>query len=458
MPFTPYATLKDGFMVAVFCLVFAWFVFYIPNYLGHADNYIQANPGVTPTHIVPEWYYLPFYAILRAIPNKLAGVVAMFGSILVLAFLPWLDTSRVKSATYRPLYQQFFWVFVLVCLGLGWLGSKPAEGGYVFAARILTAYYFIHFLIILPLLGLIETPRPLPNSISEAVLKKSKVAAMLLAAGLGGTLLAGSIVVGARRRDDAPHPPRNKWSFAGAFGKFDQGQLQRGFKVYKEVCQACHGLNLLSFRNLADPGGPGFSVAQAQAIAAEYKVPDGPNDAGEMFERDGRLADRFPPPATWKNEAQARTLYNGTVPPDMSVLAKARSYERGFPLFLVDALPFFAYQEHGVDYVVALLKGYKDPPQGFQLPAGGNYNEYFPGHSIAMPPPLTDGRVDYTDGSPATVDQYAKDVAAFMMWAAEPHLEARKRIGFQVMIFLLIFAGLMYFTKKRVWRDVHEHA
>ena len=185
---------------------------------------------------------------------------------------------------------------------------------------------------------------------------------------------------------------------------------------------------------------------------------DGPNDAGEMFERDGRLADRFPQPPTWKNEAQARTLYNGTVPPDMSVLAKARTYERGFPWFLIDAVPGFSYQEHGVDYLVALLKGYKDPPQGFQLPAGGSYNEYFPGHSIAMPPPLSDGRVEYTDGSPATVDQYSKDVAAFMMWAAEPHLEARKRIGFQVMIFLVIFAGLMYFTKKRVWRDVHEHA
>ena len=178
-----------------------------------------------------------------------------------------------------------------------------------------------------------------------------------------------------------------------------------------------------------------------------------------MFERDGRSGDRFPPPTTWKNEAQARLLYSGTVPPDMSVLAKARTYERGFPLFLVDALPYFGYQEHGVDYVVALLKGYKDkPPAGVTLPAGGNYNEYFPGHSIAMPPPLTDGRVDYTDGSPATVDQYAKDVAAFMMWAAEPHLDARKRIGFQVMIFLLIFAGLMYFTKKKVWADVHGHA
>ena len=182
VPFTPYATLKDSFMVVLFCLFFAWFVFYVPNYLGHADNYIPANPGVTPAHIVPEWYYLPFYAILRSIPNKLAGVVAMFGSIVLLAFLPWLDTSRVKSANYRPLYRQFFWVFVLVCLGLGWLGSKPAEGGYVIAARVLTAYYFIHFLIILPLLGLIETPKPLPASISDTM---KKAAAVLLAIGIG---------------------------------------------------------------------------------------------------------------------------------------------------------------------------------------------------------------------------------------------------------------------------------
>jgi quinol-cytochrome oxidoreductase complex cytochrome b subunit len=175
--FTPYATIKDGFMVVCFCIFYAWFTFYIPNYLGHPDNYIPANPGVTPTHIVPEWYYLPFYAILRSIPNKLAGVLAMFGSIAILAFLPWLDTSRVKSATYRPLFRQFIWIFLAVVIGLGWLGSKPAEGGYVIAARILTAYYFIHFLIILPLLGLIEQPKPLPNSISEAVLGKGDGAA-----------------------------------------------------------------------------------------------------------------------------------------------------------------------------------------------------------------------------------------------------------------------------------------
>jgi ubiquinol-cytochrome c reductase cytochrome b/c1 subunit len=170
--FTPYATIKDGFFMACFCIVFAWFVFYVPNYLGHADNYVPANPAVTPTHIVPEWYYLPFYAILRAIPNKLLGVIALFGSIGILAFLPWLDTSRVRSANYRPLFRQFFWIFIAVTVGLGWLGSKPAEGGYVIAARILTFYYFAHFFIILPVLGWVEKTKPLPNSISEAILKE----------------------------------------------------------------------------------------------------------------------------------------------------------------------------------------------------------------------------------------------------------------------------------------------
>ncbi len=171
--FTPYATAKDSFGMVCFCLVYAWFVFYLPNYLGHADNSIPANPAVTPQHIVPEWYYLPFYAILRAIPNKLLGVIALFGSIGILAFLPWLDTSQVRSANYRPLYRQFFWIFVAVCLGLGWLGGKPAEGGYVLAARLLTFYYFAHFLIILPIFGFIEKTKPLPNSISESILAKA---------------------------------------------------------------------------------------------------------------------------------------------------------------------------------------------------------------------------------------------------------------------------------------------
>jgi ubiquinol-cytochrome c reductase cytochrome b/c1 subunit len=174
VPFHPYYTMKDAFAIVVFMLLFAAFLFFAPNYLGHAINYLPANPLQTPSHIVPEWYYLPFYAILRAIPDKLMGVVAMFGSILVLFVLPWLDTSRVRSGAYRPIFKQFFWIFVLVCIGLGYLGSKPAEGLYVVFSRILTAYYFLHFIVILPLIGLLETPKPLPASISDDVLAKKK--------------------------------------------------------------------------------------------------------------------------------------------------------------------------------------------------------------------------------------------------------------------------------------------
>ncbi len=177
VPFHPYYTAKDTFGLVVFVIVFAWLVFFAPNFLGHPDNNIPADPLKTPAHIVPEWYFLPFYAILRAIPSKLGGVIALVAAVLVLFLVPWLDTSKVRSATFRPLYRQFFWVLVIVGIGLGYLGSQPPEGIYVIAARILTAYYFIHFLIIMPLLGLIETPKPLPASISESVLTPRPAAA-----------------------------------------------------------------------------------------------------------------------------------------------------------------------------------------------------------------------------------------------------------------------------------------
>jgi ubiquinol-cytochrome c reductase cytochrome b subunit len=178
LPFHPYYTMKDAFAIVVFMMFYAAWVFFSPNYLGHAINYEVANPLSTPAHIVPEWYYLPFYAILRAIPDKLGGVIAMFGSILILFALPWLDTSKVRSGNYRPLFKGFFWIFVVVCIALGYLGSKPAEGAYVIWSRILTAYYFAHFLVILPLLGLLESPKPLPASISDSVIAKNKPAAV----------------------------------------------------------------------------------------------------------------------------------------------------------------------------------------------------------------------------------------------------------------------------------------
>ena len=172
VPFTPHATLKDATGIAAFVILYAWFVFFIPNFLGDADNYIMANPLQTPPHIVPEWYFLPFYAILRTIPSKLGGVIFMFGAIVMLVLLPWLDTSRVRSAVYRPVFKVLFWVFIACVIGLGYLGSQPPEGGAVLAARILTAYYFAHFLVILPLLGLFETPKEVPASINDAVLAK----------------------------------------------------------------------------------------------------------------------------------------------------------------------------------------------------------------------------------------------------------------------------------------------
>jgi len=245
---------------------------------------------------------------------------------------------------------------------------------------------------------------------------------------------------------DQKTPERQEWSFHGAFGKFNQAQLQRGFQVYREVCANCHSLKLIAFRDLASPGGPGFSEAQAKALAATYQVKDGPNDAGEMFERPGRLSDYFP--WNFPNEQAARAAL-GAPPPDLSVIAKARTYKRGFPLFLVD--PIIQYQEHGVDYIYALLTGYTHDDDL-------NWDEYMPGHKIAMPKPLADGAVDYTDGSPKTVRQYAKDVSAFLMWTAEPKLEERKNLGFRVLIYLCVFAGLLYFVKRKIWARVHDDA
>jgi cytochrome c1 len=276
---------------------------------------------------------------------------------------------------------------------------------------------------------------------------RSIVLAATLAASLAAPALQPALA------QEAENPPRQTWSFHGPFGLYDPGQLQRGFKIYREVCSSCHSLKLLAFRNLADPGGPQFSEAQAAAIASSFQVTAGPNDQGEMFQRPGKLADYFPPP--FANDQAARNANGGALPPDMSVLAKARSFEEGFPWFIFNA--FTQYQEQGPDYIHGILTGYEEhPPAGVTLPPGAQYNKYFPGHAIGMPKPLSDGQVEYTDGTPATVDQYAKDISAFLMWAAEPKLDERKRLGFQVFIFLIVLTGLLYFTKKKVWHDIHH--
>ena len=270
---------------------------------------------------------------------------------------------------------------------------------------------------------------------------------LALASGL--LLAAGGAAVAAEGHGPEIH--RQSWTFAGPFGKFDRGQLQRGFKVYKEVCSACHSMKYLSFRNLADEGGPGFTEDEAKAIAAEYKVKDGPNDDGEMYERAARPSDRFPSP--FPNDAAARVANGGALPPDLSLMGKARAAHRGFPWFVFDV--FTQYQESGPDYVYSQLTGYKDAPHGVTCGPGLNYNASVLGGScIAMAQPIVDGQVEYTDGTPATLGNYARDVSAFLMWTAEPKLEDRKRTGFKVMAFLIVFAGLLWFTKRKVWADV----
>ena len=231
------------------------------------------------------------------------------------------------------------------------------------------------------------------------------------------------------------------------FGIYDKAQLQRGFQVYKEVCSTCHALSI-PFRALTDPDGPGFSEDQVKTLAATYQVTNAePNEKGEIFKRPGTPADIIPRPEAYPNDqAAAATL--GKAPPDMALLAKARKYERGFPWFVFAALPGLEYQEMGVDYIHAILTGYTKPddPQ---------WNLYYPGHKIAMPQPITDGAVDYKDGTKPTLGNYSKDVAAFLSWAAEPNLPERKRIGLRVLIFLLVFAPLLYLVKKRIWESAH---
>jgi len=276
-------------------------------------------------------------------------------------------------------------------------------------------------------------------------IKTKLIASLLCAAALFGAAPASA-------QDHGSTPPfdQQTWSFAGPFGTYDVTQLQRGFQVYREVCSSCHGARLIAFRNLSEDGGPGFSEDQVKALAAQYTITDPEAAAGT---RPGVAADRWPSP--FANEQEARDANGGALPPDFSVLAKARGITQPFPFWIFNY--FTAYSEGGADYVYNLLHGYhEEAPEGFELAEGKYYNDYFPGHAIGMAPPLADGLVDYPEGVPETLDQYSKDVAAFMYWMADPHLVARKETGFRVILFLVVLAGLLWFVKRRIWRNV-EH-
>lgn len=274
--------------------------------------------------------------------------------------------------------------------------------------------------------------------------------------------LAGGIASSAAfASGDAPHIEHQQWPFAGFFGKHDKQQLQRGFQVYKEVCSACHGLKRVYFRNLAEPGGPEFPEDSVKALAAEWpnQITDGPDDAGKMFQRPARLSDTILGP--YKNDHEARAAQNGALPPDLSLITRARnthndaSWPKHIMLMARDIAT--GYQEGGANYVYALMTGYHAPPKDFQLADGMNYNAAFPGNQIAMPNVLDGGPVAYQDnaGAKSSQEQNARDVTAFLAWAADPSLEQRKRIGWQVMLYLLITTILMFIAKKRVWKNMH---
>ena len=229
---------------------------------------------------------------------------------------------------------------------------------------------------------------------------------------------------------DQKEPHKIDWAFDGVFGHVDTQAAQRGFQVYKEVCSACHSLKRVALRNLTEIG---FSQAEVKALAAGYQVKDGPNDEGEMFERPGLASDYFPSP--YANENAARAAQNGAVPPDLSLIVKAR--------------------HDGPNYIYSLLTGYTDAPADVHLAAGQNYNPYFPGGKLAMPAPLSEGRVDYSDGTKATLEQEAHDVVTFLQWAAEPEMQSRKQTGIKTLIFLAVFTAFAYIAKRNIWRKLH---
>ena len=471
IPFSPYYTTKDSFGTVVFLIFFFAVAFFAPLQLAEPDHFRQFDPMQTPPHIVPEWYFLPFYAILRSftlditipfthivlLPAKLQGVLAMFGSIILLFFVPWLDNSPVRSARYRPVYKICMLLLVVAMGALTYAGGQLPEGWPVVIGRVATFYYFFHFLVILPLLGTWKLPAPkdgfcgflyytpvyklfhglgfvqtlrkldtsctVPDSISEACASACKKVLIPAALALTFAFAAPALA-------NEGEVTQQSWPEDGVFGHYDKAALQRGFQVYKEVCSSCHAMKFVSYRNLEDLG---YSSEQVKSLAATYTVTDGPDESGNMVDRPAKPSDHFKSP--FKNDQAARAANGGALPPDMSLLVKAR--------------------EGGEDYIYGVLTGYGTAPADIKMMPGLNYNAAFPGHQIAMPQPLTDGRVTFADGTPNTLAQEARDVTQFLAWASEPHMEQRKRMGIKVILFMLVFAGILYNTKRKIWSKLH---
>ena len=431
LPFHPYYTIKDSVGLCVFLLVFAVLVFFAPNYLGHPDNYIPANPLVTPPHIVPEWYFLPFYAILRAVPDKLGGVMLMFGSIAVLFVLPWLDTSPVRSAALPADLPSLPVLLVIAFIVLGYCRRASRRRALGDLGRVATIYYFLHFLVLLPLLGKLERPLPLPESIAgrcsaaaarcragaaskpmeKAVMRASALVALAVAVARPAPALGG------RRRAAGGEEPlaRGALVFDGSFGAFDRARRSAASRSTRKSARP-------AIRCSCCP----TATSRGSACPSRGQGDRGDGAGAGRAERRGR-ADRAagapvgPLPRAVPERAGGARRNNGALPPDLSLIVKAR--------------------EGGADYIYALLTGYDGTAGRHQGAGGMNYNKYFPGHQIAMPPPLSEGQVTYTDGTRTTLEQEAHDVVTFLAWAAKPDMEERKQTGVRVILFLLLMTG-----------------
>lgn len=491
LPFHPYYTMKDTFGISVVLIIYAFFVFFAPNALGHADHYVPFDPLVTPPHIVPEWYFLLFYAILRAITFDFNIYIVAGIALSALAVFP-LYVKRDQALNYKPiillgglggalfvlgfiaqeaggnLIHLPFTHFKFLSAKLGgvlamfgaiaalalmpWLDWHPVRSSKFRPLYCIALIIFVVNAVILGIMGakVAEQPwviisqlatlyyfafffviLPLLSRVEKAKPLPTSIYAAVTKKAAVILLVCGLMVTPltnkAQAAEEAPTPPQVAWSFDGITGTYDKAALQRGFQVYKEVCAACHAMDRLSYRNLS---ALGYNEDQIKAIAAEYTVTDGPNDEGEMFERAARPSDRFKSP--FPNVQAARYANNGALPLDLSLIVKAR--------------------HHGADYIHGLLTGYHEAPEDFTMNAGMYYNEYFSGHQIAMAPPLMDGQISYADGTEATIHQMAMDVSTFLAWASEPHQNARKQMGLKVIIFLTFLSVLLYMVKKKIWK------
>ena len=448
IPFHPYYTIKDSFGLGVLMLVYLAFVFFAPNFFLEPDNYIEANPLQTPPHIVPEWYLMPFYAILRAFTPGLpldSGQGSRRHRHVRLDRHPFLPAlARYLEGAQRPFPAHLqagllalFRRLLHPRLGGGQPARCPLHGDGVVAHHWATG----HRLLLPPFPRRDAGSRNRGENPSGAR-QHQRRGDRGRRPGQGGDVMRGRVLgaalalalalaTGAASAAEAPKPSAQDWSFDGIFGTYDWGALRRGVQIYNEVCASCHSLKLVAYRNLGDIG---FGADEVKAIAADFEVTDGPNEDGDMFTRPARPADRFAAP--FENVQAARAANNGALPPDLSVITKAR--------------------KGGADYIYAILAGYlEEPPAGVELADGMSYNEYFPGQQIAMPSPLGEDAVAYADGTKATTAQMSKDVTTFLVWAAEPAMEERKRLGVKVMLFLIVLTALLYALKRKIWSDLH---